>query len=487
MENLQKRMEELQRQYMKEKENLRVDLVSTLLNARKMMKQQEMAGTGQESGAGLEDDMMVSPQILQLQQQKQMIQQQIDEHIRSEQRAAVQAQLEQEAGLASHAQFQQHQYLNTVFSPPPGPPRVTPNLLPSHAPHHANSSSPFQPVPTRYAYVSAGQPQLLNINGQQVQVVAMPGQLPGHHLAGHHPAPQLTAVAPQYYSVPQQEPAPPSLHLRPDSFPSARFSPRTVELEAGEELEQGSVVSEPARPPVLDATKRDSFSDSGAEGSGHNTPTRGRTVTEGLLRFVQDSSVSRVVPQHPAQPSPAQPGSAFPGGLQLAWPGPAPPPNTGRQSVPLIPQPSRGAEQEQPRHVPVIQAVGGAAPVPVIQQNWPPYPGPGHTYPAYPGRAGEVSTIRQPIMSSSAQPSNYTVLPGYNTIQAVPQLMMLPGGGVLQGGAAVPGYPPTIPHYAPGPPLYQPAAIVANPAVVRPESVAGAAAELEETGEKNVC
>ena len=155
--------------------------------------------------------------------------------------------------------------------------------------------------------------------------------------------------------------------------------------------------------------------------------------------------------------------------------------------MPLIPQPSRGAEQEQPRHVPVIQAVGGAAPVPVIQQNWPPYPGPGHTYPAYPGRAGEVSTIRQPIMSSSAQPSNYTVLPGYNTIQAVPQLMMLPGGGVLQGGGAVPGYPPTIPHYAPGPPLYQPAAIVANPAAVRPESVAGAAAELEETGEKSVC
>ena len=149
MENLQKRMEELQRQYMKEKENLRVDLVSTLLNARKMMKQQEMAGTGQEGGTGLEDDMMVSPQILQLQQQKQMIQQQIDEHIRSEQRAAVQAQLEQEAGLASHSQFQQHQYLNTVFSPPPGPPRVTPNLLPSHAPHHANSSSPFHPVPTR--------------------------------------------------------------------------------------------------------------------------------------------------------------------------------------------------------------------------------------------------------------------------------------------------------------------------------------------------
>jgi hypothetical protein len=48
--------------------------------------------------------------------------------------------------------------------------------------------------------------------------------------------------------------------------------------------------------------KRDSFSDSGAEGSGTNTPTRGRTMTEGLLRFVQDGSVVR--PQTVRQPEP---------------------------------------------------------------------------------------------------------------------------------------------------------------------------------------
>ena len=41
MDILQKRMEELQRQYMKEKENLRVELVSTLLSARKMAQEQE--------------------------------------------------------------------------------------------------------------------------------------------------------------------------------------------------------------------------------------------------------------------------------------------------------------------------------------------------------------------------------------------------------------------------------------------------------------
>merc|ERR1719312_1545232 len=60
-----------------------------------------------------------------------------------------------------------------------------------------------------------------------------------------------------------------------------------------ERMDAVSVMSEPSRPAVLEQHKRDSFSDSGAEGSGHNTPTRGRTITEGLLRYVQDSSVAR--------------------------------------------------------------------------------------------------------------------------------------------------------------------------------------------------
>ena len=48
---------------------------------------------------------------------------------------------------------------------------------------------------------------------------------------------------------------------------------------------------------ALPVDKRDSLSDSGAEGSGTNTPTRGRTVTEGLLRFVQDSSLAKPLPE----------------------------------------------------------------------------------------------------------------------------------------------------------------------------------------------
>jgi hypothetical protein len=53
----------------------------------------------------------------------------------------------------------------------------------------------------------------------------------------------------------------------------------------------------PAPLPQLPPDKRDSQSDSGAEGSGTNTPTRGRTVTEGLLRFVQDSSLAKPLPE----------------------------------------------------------------------------------------------------------------------------------------------------------------------------------------------
>ena len=83
MDILQKRMEELQRQYMKEKENLRVELVSTLLSARKMAQEQEEANNRRES---LESPLNMNPQLLQLQQQKQLIQQQIDEHIKQQQR-----------------------------------------------------------------------------------------------------------------------------------------------------------------------------------------------------------------------------------------------------------------------------------------------------------------------------------------------------------------------------------------------------------------
>lgn len=69
----------------------------------------------------------------------------------------------------------------------------------------------------------------------------------------------------------------------------------TVEnRQISDRVDCASVQSEPIRTLPIELTqKRDSFSDSGAEGSGNNTPTRGRTYTEGLLRFVQDTSLQQ--------------------------------------------------------------------------------------------------------------------------------------------------------------------------------------------------
>merc|ERR1719193_2794478 len=64
-------------------------------------------------------------------------------------------------------------------------------------------------------------------------------------------------------------------------------------VDKTDRVDCASVLSEPVRTLAVELTKRDSFSDSGAEGSGNNTPTRGRTYTEGLLRFVQDTSLQQ--------------------------------------------------------------------------------------------------------------------------------------------------------------------------------------------------
>ena len=143
----------------------------------------------------------------------------------------------------------------------------------------------------RYAYVSSGSgqspPTLVTVNGQTVQVVGnLQSSLGGLHASliqpGLHPL-QTNSVQPQQF-YPQPDPS----HLqRPQSFAPARFSPRSEPEPSEAEPDNGG-----QRPGVENTQKRDSFSDSGQD-SGHNTPTRGRTITEGLLRFVQDSSVAR--------------------------------------------------------------------------------------------------------------------------------------------------------------------------------------------------
>ena len=530
MDILQKRMEELQRQYMKEKENLRFELYSTLLNARKMAQEQELSSQNEIS----ESEFGLSPQLAQLQQEKQRIQNQIDEHIRQQQQvkqqqlrfnqlqANTERDIQQQRLLQQQLQHQLQQQM-TVFSPPPHPgtklggPTALQNTISS------SSSSPFQPVPSRYP--ASG--QVVTVNGQALQVVNLPAQ--------HHLVPPV--VQPQhFFSVGAQQDQ--LAMARPQSFGPARFSPRAADQDHTDPEADTVKMME-------NQHKRDSFSDSGQD-SGTNTPTRGRTITEGLLRFVQDSSVSRptlrqssmdignlammasnlrstVAPQAmvetgqqqqqlSSQTSVIQPKSAAVGSQMLPLSGqqqqqqqaqsanyilqlqqqqqqqqqqqPSPGygaittisgtgresvPAAGRDSAPLVgagresvPVPLLAGRESVPLSVPltvppqyqsVLQPHGypGLPPHQSYLPAGPSYPAhPAHLPPAQyqpiklggyvahqpqvqvppayyqPGMAssGEVNIMRQPIMSSVAQPSSYLGQPPqYRTVQTVPVMV----------------------------------------------------------------
>ena len=522
MDILQKRMEELQRQYMKEKETLRFELYSTLLTARKMAQEQELASHNEIS----ESEFGLSPQLAQLQQEKQRIQNQIDEHIRQQQQvkqqqlrfnqlqANTERDIQQQRLLQQQLQHQlQHQM--TVFSPPPhqssklGGPALQ-NTISS------SSSSPFQPVPSRYP--ASG--QVVTVNGlQAMQMVNLPAhqQQPHHHLV---PPVVPPVVQPQhFFSVGAQ---PDQLAMpRPQSFGPARFSPRAPDQDQPDQETGDSLKM------MENQHKRDSFSDSGQD-SGTNTPTRGRTITEGLLRFVQDSSVSRPTlrqtsmdigslammapslrtsvapqalvetPQHQlvSQTSVIQPKGAVGSQMlplssqqqqqqqqqqqaqsanyilqlqQQQQPSPGyvaitTISGTGRESVPVAGRDSAplvGAGRESVpvpllagRHTPLSVPLTGPLTGPgqcVLQTHG--YPGlpPHQSYmpagPSYPAQyrylahqpqvqvqpgyyqpglasSGEVNIMRQPIMSSVAQPSNYLAQPPqYRTVQTVPVMV----------------------------------------------------------------
>ena len=226
---LQRKMEELQRQYMQEKETLRVDLVQTLFNARKLQQQEAEAEAG------------VSPAMLQLRQQQEHIQQQINAQLRQEQ-------LQQPAAPAGPG--------GAVFSPPP------PGQLLQSVPARCLASSP--PPSPRYAYLPAQhQPQLVTLgNGQTVQLVS--GPLGAQQL--------VSLPGQQFYSVQQvmtagPSPAPPQEQLlaplAPPAFaPPPRVSPRQQEAAGEEEdrlmdrLDCASVMSEPARPAQEQVTEK---------------------------------------------------------------------------------------------------------------------------------------------------------------------------------------------------------------------------------------
>jgi hypothetical protein len=523
MEILQRRMEELQRHYMKEKENLRVDLVSTLFNARKMVHQQQEMAAMAQAGVMEVEEANASPQLLQLQQQKQLIQQQINEHMRQQQQVQQHQQNFQQLQSAGQRDVQQQQLLqqqlqqqlnSLMFSPPPGHTSRGSQGPPNTSP----AQQVLQPVPARYAYVSNGnQPQLVTINGQQLQVV---GGLHGQQIVALQGAPGQPQ---QFFSLPPDQQIQQLSIPRPQSFLPTRFSPRQVEQEGrekeGEEehriierLDASSVMSEPSRPLVMEQHKRDSFSDSGAENSGCNTPTRGRTITEGLLRYVQDSSVARPQQRYsnvenPGGHLPPLHGQAHKTGSSFQTPGlPQNPPfhpqslqhsltqlpgsgyvpghpalqrQSGRESVPLaqgrdsVPLVRDGRDsvptgEPQACHVPVIQAVA--------EQPQPPYPSviqqiasyPGHSYPGYAAQyQGTVTRGYTHPMPGSAPPytgpappypgqANYV----YSQFAGANPLQTFPPGPMCSTPGSVGGFYPPNPGYQvtspPPPSSFQP-------------------------------
>jgi len=213
--------------------------------------------------------------------------------------------------------------------------------------------------------------------------------------------------------------------------------------------------------------KRDSFSDSGAEGSGTNTPTRGRTMTEGLLRFVQDGSVVRPLAEAQKRQSTVE---------QPAHPGPpaAGAPPSGRFSA--LSNPGSGLSGPAGREASVIQPVPGQyAGAGVIQTRFgvpefgvqrpylplapsPFHPAPPHymSYPVPlpPGYApGKSLGSAPPYGAPPVYPQHPAPAPYMYQYQGSNQ-MTWPGPGHL-GGPLPSTFPPTS-HYEPPSSSFQP-------------------------------
>ena len=298
----------------------------------------------------------------------------------------------------------------------------------------------------------------------------------------------------QMYLTPEQ------LMIQQNMPQQQRYSPASnLDHEVEEKLDRldcESVQSEPVRNLPVEMHKRDSLSDSGAEGSGTNTPTRGRTFTEGLLRFVHDSNLQKPVPERRVsnieQPvmghqSGGLGNSSVPVPVIQANNAPPftainPPPFSGVIQQSNVPEPaypselnadfrttsltslsSHGGYQGYPNHSNTIHGqlpqygygAGTSNPSSFQVRTTPLNPS------AVPVRqesrpasslimGGETTSVRQPIMSSTAQPSM-----GYNTMTGMIPVMMMPNTSQAlystaryQPSHGTPASPPGIDHRA---------------------------------------
>lgn len=302
-----------------------------------------------------------------------------------------------------------------MFSPPPVSSKPVSSALP-----HYNTIA--HPVAARMAWIpnQEGVPgvdpgRMAWIPGQEGPYQAwIPGKdglepMRGMAWIPGHPQQQIVTYSGSGRDVPQY------VALSPHSFLPPRVSPRPHEVP---DDDIKSVQSEPSEvnPRFFpDGVKRDSFSDSGADSSETNTPTRGHghTITEGLLRYIHDNNAMelRRPPQHvPVIQATGQPQQVF--------------------------QPSVIHQQYMPqgantRPVPSIQpqsyAPSSFAPVGVAPNNF---------------GARSVSSMSSfaPVgLAPSSYASSFAPVGGMMPVGAAP-------GGVMQVGAASGAPPPSFPQ-----------------------------------------
>ena len=138
----------------------------------------------------------------------------------------------------------------------------------------------------------------------QGQIFSPPPLSTGHPLLAQTVPARMAWPWPPHQQLYSQPVVPPSspwdpsvmMALPPHHVLPARLSPRPDGLSTLED-DTVSVHSDPGRRNIAEGggVKRDSCSDS--ESSESNTPTKGRTITEGLLRMVHDNSINQNKPQ----------------------------------------------------------------------------------------------------------------------------------------------------------------------------------------------
>ena len=179
MTNLQRRMEDMKMQYVQDKETYRIQLVSSLLAAKKSQEQERLQQ--QQDVYNYEQN----ENLRKLQEQKDLLQKQIDQELQQQKQRQHQQQQQhhQQQQHQQQQQYQQHQHQQQLqqqlqqlqqqggrvnMGSEHNPMMFSPTSMSLQNQQNHNQQV-LQPVP-RIAYVSPGSNQYANIQPQYVSV-----------------------------------------------------------------------------------------------------------------------------------------------------------------------------------------------------------------------------------------------------------------------------------------------------------------------------